>query len=94
MPTQQQVPDLACLIKIGSDLMALAPDIERVGNLQALEREVKSRIDRLKTDEAAILASLRTKAQSEIAEGKAAEIIARASTEAQRIKDAALKNNW
>ena len=81
MPTQQQIPDLAGLIKIGSDLMALAPDIERVGNLQALEREVKSRIDRLKTDEAAILASLRTKAQSEIAEGKAAEIIAQASTE-------------
>jgi hypothetical protein len=67
-------------------LLDAVPDIERLGSLQAVENEIKARIARLQSEEATISNSYRVRAQTEVAEGKAAAILAKAELDAEAIK--------
>jgi hypothetical protein len=58
-PITQARKDIKFLVSLTKGLSALDDELERVGGLEKLEREIQGRVDALKSEEAGIGASLR-----------------------------------
>jgi hypothetical protein len=75
---------LVWLVKHAEELLAVVPDLERLGDLGKIEIERKHNIQRLTFEEKRLIDSHKVQARSEIA-GEADEIRARATADAAKL---------